>query len=116
MTRSNTGQTIINLLKKILGEEKDEADIANMEVQCKDGETYKPLGEDKVDQPCSGGFVDGGGKHAPATTWETVNLIEDTEQNIKDLTTAIEGQTKVIDDTKVLLDQDTKDKEAKDGL
>jgi len=114
-TRSNTGQTIINLLKKILGEDKDEAEIANMEVQCKDNEAYKPLKEDAPEAPCSGGYVYGD-KHAPSTTYDTVKLIEETDANIVTLTTTIEGQTQVIDDTKVLLDQDTKDKEAKDGL
>jgi len=115
-TRSNTGQTIINLIKKILGEEKNEAEVANMEVQCKEGETYKPLG-DVPDAPCRGGYVyTDGATHAPSTTYETVQMIERTEVNIRDLTMTIEVQTKLIADTKVSLDQNVQDRDAKDGL
>jgi chromosome segregation ATPase len=115
-TRANTGATIINLLKKILQEEKDEAEIANMEVQCKSTETYKPLTE-APDAPCSGGYVYAGGeKHAPSTTFETVELIEEKDNDIKELTGTIEKLTNTLSDAKVQLDQDLDDQDAKDGL
>lgn len=115
-TRANTGATIIKLLKNILQEEKDEAEIANMEIQCKSAETYKPMA-DVPDAPCSGGYVYAGGeKHAPSTTFETVGLIEEKDQDITTLTTAIKGLTKSIEDTQVLLEQDTDDRDTKDGL
>jgi hypothetical protein len=115
-TRANTGATIINLLKKILGEEKDEAEIANMEIQCKSTDTYKPLNE-SPNAPCSGGYVyAGGAKHAPSTTFETVELIEEKDQDIVDLTKEIQGLKKVIEDTKVSLEANTEDRDAKDGM
>lgn len=115
-TRGNTGATIINLLKKILGEEKDEAEIANMEIQCKSADAYKPLSDDP-EAPCEGGYVyAGGAKHAPSTTYETVGLIEEKKQDITTLEGEIKELKKTIEDTEVLLDQDTEDRDAKQGL